>query len=127
MIATKSLLRVSILFLFLLNAGWVRAQAAPPYAGIAPAMQEFVDRGEISGIVTLVADKDHILHLAAVGESDLATGRKMQTDDYLENRSGTLNILNRAFLSLKINLWDVRFRQPDLEMWFTLRVEARIL
>ena len=56
-------------------------QAVDRFAGIAPKMQEFVDRGEISGIVTLVADKDRVLHLAAVGVSDVATGRKMKTDD----------------------------------------------
>jgi CubicO group peptidase (beta-lactamase class C family) len=62
-------------------ASAVRGQSADRFAGIAPKMQEFVDRGEISGIVTLVADKDRVLHLAAVGVSDVATGRKMRTDD----------------------------------------------
>ncbi|MGA2232752.1 MAG: serine hydrolase domain-containing protein [Tepidisphaeraceae bacterium] len=51
------------------------------FAAIAPKMQAFVDQGQISGIVTLVADKDRILYLAAVGVSDISTGRKMQTDD----------------------------------------------
>jgi CubicO group peptidase (beta-lactamase class C family) len=40
-----------------------------------------VDQGEISGAVTLVATRDRILHLAAVGRSDLATGRKMERTD----------------------------------------------
>ncbi len=44
-------------------------------------MQAFVDQGQVAGVVTLVATKDKILHLAAVGQSDLATGRKMQPDD----------------------------------------------
>jgi CubicO group peptidase (beta-lactamase class C family) len=57
------------------------AATAPDFSGIAPQMQPFVDRGQIAGVVTLVADKDKILHLAAVGQSDLATGRKLQPDD----------------------------------------------
>lgn len=60
--------------------------AAPPpakdaFAAIPERMQAFVNQGEISGAVTLVATKDRILHLAAVGESDLASGRKMRTND----------------------------------------------
>lgn len=62
-------------------AGRAAAQPADRFAGITPKMQEFVDRGEISGIVTLVADREKVLHLAAVGKSDLATGRKMETSD----------------------------------------------
>ncbi|HTX65092.1 MAG TPA: serine hydrolase domain-containing protein [Opitutaceae bacterium] len=44
-------------------------------------MQAFVDQGEIAGAVTLVATKNQILHLSAVGKSDLASGRAMKTDD----------------------------------------------
>jgi CubicO group peptidase (beta-lactamase class C family) len=51
------------------------------FAAIPARMQAFVDRGEISGAVTLVATKDRILHLAAVGRSDLANGRRMETND----------------------------------------------
>ena len=51
------------------------------FAGIAPKMQGFVDKGDVCGIVTLVADKDKVLHLAAVGKSDVASGRQMQADD----------------------------------------------
>jgi CubicO group peptidase (beta-lactamase class C family) len=48
---------------------------------VQPAMQAFVDKGEVAGVVTLVATKDSIVHLSAVGKSDLAKGRAMQTDD----------------------------------------------
>jgi CubicO group peptidase (beta-lactamase class C family) len=70
------------MLIFLGACSTMQAPPAPDrFAGIAPKMQEFVDKGEISGIVTLVADKDNVLHLAAVGTNDIATGRKMQTDD----------------------------------------------
>jgi CubicO group peptidase (beta-lactamase class C family) len=48
---------------------------------ISAKMQEFVDRGVVAGAVTLVATKDGVKHLAAVGKADLATGREMKTDD----------------------------------------------
>lgn len=57
------------------------AQQADRFAAIAPRMQEFVDRGEIAGAVTLIATRDRILHLGAAGKTDLAKDRRMQTDD----------------------------------------------
>jgi len=59
-------------------------QAQPPAAdfpAIAPRMQQFVDQGEAAGIVTLIATKDRILHLNAVGKSDINGDRKLRTDD----------------------------------------------
>lgn len=58
--------------------------AQPPtdaFALVPQRLQPFVDQGEISGAVALVANRDRILHLSAVGQSDLATGRKLRTDD----------------------------------------------
>ena len=49
-------------------------------AAIAPRMQEFVDRGEVAGVVTLVATQDRILHLSAVGRTDLAGDLAMRAD-----------------------------------------------
>jgi CubicO group peptidase (beta-lactamase class C family) len=78
----KPLLRCVGAFLVFacLNAGPGLA-AQDPYAAIPAKVQPFVDSGEISGAVSLVATKDKVLHLSAVGVSDLATGRKMQADD----------------------------------------------
>ncbi len=55
--------------------------ARDPFAGIPAAVAPFVARGEISGAVMLLADRDRVLHLSAVGVSDLATGRPMANDD----------------------------------------------
>jgi CubicO group peptidase (beta-lactamase class C family) len=57
-------------------------RAQDQFADIPAKMQAFVDQGQISGIVTLVATKDRVLHLAAVGQSDLAAGTKMAVGDY---------------------------------------------
>jgi len=50
-------------------------------AEVPKRMQEFVDRGEIAGAVTLVSHHGRVAQLAAVGKSDLGSGRAMKTDD----------------------------------------------
>lgn len=57
------------------------AQPARPFGAVAPKMQAFVDGGELAGVVTLLATKDKVLHLAAVGKIDIASDRMMRTDD----------------------------------------------
>ncbi|MFM9956149.1 MAG: serine hydrolase domain-containing protein [Opitutaceae bacterium] len=57
------------------------ALAQDKFAAVSENLRPFVERGEISGAVSLVATPDRVLHLSAVGQSDLATGRTMQTDD----------------------------------------------
>lgn len=47
---------------------------------IAPVLQPFVDRHELAGAVTLVADKDKVLSLEAVGFADVAAKKPMPTD-----------------------------------------------
>ncbi|QJU59235.1 beta-lactamase family protein [Sphingomonas sp. AP4-R1] len=75
--------------LFPILATAVLALAGPLAAkGLTPAdvsldhaLQPFVDDRQIAGAVALVATKDRVLALTAVGKSDLATRRPMQTDD----------------------------------------------
>src|ERR1035437_8876914 len=64
-----------------LAPGLLRAEQPDRFAAVAPRMEGFVQKGEISGAVTLVATKNRIIHLAAAGRTDLAHGRKMKTDD----------------------------------------------
>jgi len=61
--------------------GLLLSQQPDRFAAIAPRMQEFVDKGEAAGIVTLVATRDRILHLGAAGKTDMHNDRKMQTGD----------------------------------------------
>jgi len=62
----------------LIAATPVTTQPAPR---IAPLLQPFVDEHVLSGAVTLVADKDTILSLEAVGYADVAAKKPMRTDD----------------------------------------------
>jgi CubicO group peptidase (beta-lactamase class C family) len=59
----------------------VASRAQDPFATVPGVLQPFVTQGEISGAVALVATKDRVLHLSAIGQSDLSTGRAMQPDD----------------------------------------------
>jgi CubicO group peptidase (beta-lactamase class C family) len=70
-----------ILFVLALCAFVAPLRSAGTFAAIAPRMQAFVDKGEAAGIVTLIASKDKVLYLGAVGKTDLAGSRPMQTDD----------------------------------------------
>ena len=72
---------VSALFSLVTAHTLLFAQQADRFAGVAPRMQEFIDKGEASGIVTLIADKDRILHIGAAGKTDMDGERKMRTDD----------------------------------------------
>jgi CubicO group peptidase (beta-lactamase class C family) len=68
---------------------------------IPKRMEQFVAEKQISGAVTLVARDGEIKQLAAVGESDLATHRKMRTDDLFWIASMTKPITAVAVMMLQ--------------------------
>jgi CubicO group peptidase (beta-lactamase class C family) len=98
-----------LLFLVLLSAAPVRAQDR--FAAVPGRVQPFVDRGEISGAVMLVADQDHLLHLSAVGVSDVASGRKMRTDDIFWIASMT-KPMTAVCLGILVDQGQVSFDDP---------------
>ena len=53
---------------------------APADSPIAAALQPFVDSGALAGAVTLVANKDQILDLRAVGFADAAARKPLRTN-----------------------------------------------
>ena len=59
-----------------------------------------VDRGEIAGIVTLVARKGKIAHLSAVGYQDVDRGIPMDTDTLFRVYSMTKPIVSTALMML---------------------------
>src|SRR5690242_16127672 len=71
----------------LLATLWLAAPAAPAQDRTAPqaralaaVLKPYVDRGELAGAVVLVADRDKILDLEAVGYADLAARTLMGAD-----------------------------------------------
>ncbi len=76
--------------------------AAPSAAPtITAAMQTMVDRQDVAGVVTLVATRDGVAHLGAVGKADLATNRPMNTDALFWIASMTKPITGVAILMLQ--------------------------
>lgn len=47
---------------------------------LAPSVQPLVDRQELAGAVMLVADRDKVLDVEAVGSADIAAGKPMTAD-----------------------------------------------
>jgi CubicO group peptidase (beta-lactamase class C family) len=68
---------------------------------IAATMQEYVQQGQISGAVTLVARDGKIAHLQAVGQADVAGGRAMQADTLFAIASMTKPITATAVMILQ--------------------------
>ncbi len=58
-------------------------------ARIGPRMQSFVDRGQVAGIVTLLARHGQIAHLNAVGYQDVEAKKPMRTDSIFQIMSMT--------------------------------------
>jgi CubicO group peptidase (beta-lactamase class C family) len=69
-------------------------------AEIPRRMERFVSDGQISGAVTLIATKDRIVHLAAVGKADLAASRAMEPDAIFRVASMTKPITATALMML---------------------------
>src|SRR5258706_11507239 len=69
-------------------------------AEIPKRMEQFVKEGQISGAVTLVATKDRVVHLAAVGKADNAAGRGMEPDTIFRVASMTKPITSTALMML---------------------------
>jgi CubicO group peptidase (beta-lactamase class C family) len=69
----------SLLTLFAGLALTVPGSAGTP-ASSAAALQPFVDKHELAGAVALVADKDKVLSVEAVGFDDIAGKKAMRTD-----------------------------------------------
>src|SRR5262245_66583389 len=61
-------------------------------AAIKPAMQKFIDEGELSGVVTVVGRKDGIIHHEATGLRDIAANAPMEKDSIFRIASVTKQI-----------------------------------
>ncbi len=83
-------------------------EAAPETVGMDSArlnritqrMQEFVDAGQLAGVVTMAARDSKIVHRAAVGYRDLEAGDAMSEDDIFRIYSMTKPITGVAMMML---------------------------
>src|SRR5436190_4276234 len=67
---------------------------------IPPAMQKFVDDGELSGSVTVVGRKDGVVAFDAVGKRDIAAGAPMTKDTVFRIASMTKPVTAVAIMIL---------------------------
>lgn len=68
--------------------------------GLAAQLQPFVERHTLAGAVTLVADKDRVLDLSAVGSADIAQNQAMRPDQIVWIASMTKAITAAAVMTL---------------------------
>ena len=99
------------LFMFALlitSAACIAATAAP--ISISEAVQPYVDSHSLAGAVALVADKNGVMAVEAVGCADIAAKKPMKTDDIFWIASQSKPITVAAFMMLvdegKISLDD---------------------
>jgi CubicO group peptidase (beta-lactamase class C family) len=71
-----------------------------PEKGVADALQPFVDRHTLAGAVVLVADREKVLTLDAVGYADVAARKPLRTDALFWIASQSKPITATAFMML---------------------------
>lgn len=108
MVAIKSLLRTIVIVVLGGLAISAQAPVAPASVGIGAdrlerlhqAMKGFVDRHEVSGIVTLVAREGKTVDLYAVGQADIEKNVPMKTDSIFRIASMSKPITSVAIMML---------------------------
>jgi CubicO group peptidase (beta-lactamase class C family) len=78
----------------------VRGLDPAKLAEVGPALQAFVDRGELAGVVTLTSQAGRIVQAEAIGWSDLETRAPMRSDTLFRIASMTKPITSAAALML---------------------------
>jgi len=105
------------LLLLLVSAALIAEQPAPvsldaeKLAKVPQVMQAFVDQDKVSGVVTLVATRDKVVQIEAVGLADIETNRAMTKDTMFWIASMTKPITATALMILvdegKVNVDDL--------------------
>lgn len=86
--------------MFVVSSAFAQAPNAAKLAEIRVKMQEFVDRGELGGAVTLIGRKNGVVHHEAVGFRDFETKADMAKDSLFRIASMTKPITAMAVMML---------------------------
>ena len=78
-----------------------KKRVAPANAEVTAAMQKFVDAHEISGAVTLIAHKGKVVHLSAVGLSDIDRNKPMKQNAIFSIASMTKPVVATGVMILQ--------------------------
>jgi CubicO group peptidase (beta-lactamase class C family) len=91
---------------------------------VTRSMQGYVDRGEVPGVVTLIARRGRVVHLEAVGQRDVENSQPMTTDTIFRIASMTKPIASVALMVLyeegllglrdPISEWLPEFAEPTV-------------
>ena len=82
-----------------------------PRFPVAAALPPLVDRGELAGAVTLIADRNDILQIDAVGSADRAAGTPMR-EDALFWIASTTKPMTAVALMMLVDEGKVRVEAP---------------
>lgn len=94
------LLRRAFLFSFMFIAA-VAAAAEPEIQAVTDAVKAYVAKQEVAGVVTLVATREKIAHLSAVGDADIEAKKPMSADTIFWIASMTKPVTAAAILMLQ--------------------------
>lgn len=82
---------------------------------IEPVMQQYIDSGKLSGIVTLVAREGEVVHFSAQGMQDREAGKALSTESIFRIYSMTKPVTAAAAMTL----WEQgKFHMQDPISWY---------
>jgi len=93
-------LPIALAFLFIFSLALRAEDSVPSLPALAPRVAPFVEKQELAGAVMLVASKDKILALEAVGFADVAEKKPMKVDSVFWIASQTKPIAAAALMIL---------------------------
>ena len=113
LLSMRSWSRIAVVAAAIVAAGYFPASAedAKKPQVLAPAVQPFVEKNELAGAVMLVANKDKILDLEAVGYANIADKTPMATDSVFWIASQSKPITATA-LMLLVDEGKVKIEDP---------------
>ena len=91
----------TLLLCTFLAAPAATAQEAPKLAGVGDRMRQFVEQKEVAGVVTLVATRDTVVHLDAVGLADVEKKVPIRPDAVMWIASMTKPVTATAIMMLQ--------------------------
>ncbi len=100
------------------------ASSAPRWERIGDVLRGHVERGEVAGVVALVATRDSV-HVDAIGAADLASGAPMRRDTIFRIASMTKPITAAAAMIL-VEEGRIALRDP-VERWLPELADRRVL
>jgi CubicO group peptidase (beta-lactamase class C family) len=94
--------RIAVVFAAILAVGFLSARTEDPTKSkvFAPVLTPFVESNSLAGAVVLVADKDKVLAIEAVGFADIENKKPMATDSLFWIASQTKPITAAALMIL---------------------------